>query len=108
MTASDSQTNAQAEALRNKLNRETSRMPWSELLRHFAGGNVIAVSNDLDLVEVALRFTNDDKALVAQWLAQQRIAKVSDSQAAAWLEADVSLWAVVVRPWVLVQLEKPA
>jgi hypothetical protein len=96
----------QNEQLRLKLNMETSRMPWQELLRYFAGGSVIAVSDDLDLVEVALRITKDDKAAVAQWLAEKRLGQVTDEQAAAWLEADAALWTVVVRPWVLVQLNK--
>lgn len=104
MTTSDQQ-NA---LLRAKLNQETSKMPWQELLRHFAAGTVIAVSGELDLIDVAACFTNDDKASVAQWLSDNRVAKVSDAQAAAWLDADISLWTVVVRPWVLVQPEKAA
>ena len=71
-----------------------------------SGGTVIAVSDQLDLVEVALRITQDDKAAVAQWMAENRVGKVSDQQAAAWLEADALLWTVVVRPWILVQQEK--
>jgi len=94
--------------LRVKLNQETSQMPWAELLRHFAAGSVIAVSNDLDLIDVAVCISNDDKTAVAQWMAEHRVAKVSDVQAAAWLEANAALWAVVVSPWILVQQEKPS
>lgn len=94
-------------ALRAKINGETSRMPWRELLRFFASGGVIVVDDTLDLVEVALRFANDDKPAVAGWLDSKRIARVSDQQASDWLAADLSLWAVVVKPWILVQLEKP-
>ncbi|MES2535801.1 MAG: DUF2288 domain-containing protein [Pseudomonadota bacterium] len=93
--------------LRDKINRETSRMAWTELLRHFAAGTVIVVSDDLDLVDVAVHMSNDDHAAVAQWLSENRIGKVSDAQAQEWLEADLALWAVVVRPWILVQREKP-
>jgi hypothetical protein len=93
--------------LRDKINRETSRMPWTELLRHFAAGTVIVVSDDLDLVDVAVHMSKDDHAAVAQWLSESRIGKVSDAQAQEWLEADLALWAVVVRPWILVQREKP-
>ena len=90
-----------------KLNMETSQIGWQELLRYFAGGLVIVVADDLDLVDVAARFTIDDKAAVEQWLNEGRIAKVTDAQAAAWLEADALLWTVVARPWVLVQEKKP-
>jgi len=94
------------ELLRAKLNLETSQLPWKELLRYFAAGMVIVVSSELDLIEVALRISNDDKNTVAQWLKERQVAKVSDAQASAWLEADASLWTVVVKPWILVQAQK--
>jgi len=93
--------------LHAKLNMETSQIAWSELLRYFAGGLVIVVSNDLDLVDVAARFSIDDKTAVEQWLNAGKIVKASDDQAKAWLDADTLLWTVVARPWVLVQEQKP-
>ncbi|OGB24582.1 MAG: hypothetical protein A3I66_13925 [Burkholderiales bacterium RIFCSPLOWO2_02_FULL_57_36] len=99
MTASDKQN----DLLRAKLNLETSRMRWKELLRYFAAGTVIAVSDELDLIDVAACISADDTASVAQWMSEKRVEKVSDAQAAAWLEADAALWAVVVKPWILVQ-----
>ncbi len=100
------QKNLPDDVLREKLNRETSTMEWTELLRHFAAGTVVAVSDALDLVEVAVRFTKDDKQAVMQWMEARHIEKVSDAQAQAWLDAEAVLWTVVVRPWVLVQLKK--
>jgi len=94
------------DALRAKLNGETARMAWKALDRFFASGAVIAVSSDLDLVEVAYCVASDDKDAVAKWMAENRIARVSDAQASAWLEADVALWTVVVKPWILVQQDK--
>lgn len=96
----------QGDLLRAKINGETSRMKWTELLRFFASGAVIAVRDGTDLIEVAARIAGDDKEAVAQWLADGSIVKVSDEQARAWLDADAALWAVVVKPWVLVQQEK--
>ena len=32
-----------------------------------------------------------------------QVAQVSDTQALEWLEADTLMWAVVVKPWILVQ-----
>jgi hypothetical protein len=89
--------------LRASLNLETSRIAWKELLRFFAAGTVIAVGEDLDLIEVAVEISNDNAAQIAQWLSQGKIGKVSDAQAKTWLETDTTLWAVVVRPWILVQ-----
>ncbi|MBZ0104995.1 MAG: DUF2288 domain-containing protein [Sulfuricella denitrificans] len=91
------------EILRAKINLETSRIAWKELLRFFASGTVITVSPELDLVEVATRISADDKVPVGQWLSSGKIARVSDDQARAWLESDAVLWSVVVKPWILVQ-----
>ena len=100
-------TTQPTELLRAQLNGETARFQWKELQRFFAAGTVIAVSDELDLVEVAVRIASDDKHTVAQWMAEGRVGKVSDAQASAWLDADAALWTVVVKPWILVQQEKP-
>ena len=92
--------------LHDKINRETARVRWSELDRHFASGAVIWVSPDLDLVEVALRIAHDDKAHVSRWMSEGKIAKVSDAQALSWQAADTTLWASVVSPFVLVQPDR--
>jgi hypothetical protein len=96
-----------ADALRLKLNHETARMHWEELQRFFAAGLVVVVDNTLDLIEVAVAFTNDDRPAVEAWMGQQKVAKASDADAAAWLAQSAQLWTVVVRPWILVQKEKP-
>ncbi len=92
--------------LRAKVNRETARLPWNELEKHFAGGTVVFVSDDLDLVDVAVRISHDDKEHIVQWMAEGKIAKVSDQQAQGWLACDASLWTAVVSPFILVQQEK--
>lgn len=86
-----------------KVNLETSSIPWAELQRFFAAGLAISVADDLDLVEVAYQFSRDNKIQVEQWLAAGRIGHVSDQQAGHWIVENASVWAVVVRPWVLVQ-----
>ena len=93
--------------LRARLNGETARFQWKELQRFFAAGSVIAVADGLDLVEVALRVATDDTPMIAQWMEEGRVGKASDAQAQAWLEQDAALWTVVVKPWILVQQEKP-
>lgn len=92
--------------LHDKINRETGRIKWSELQRHFASGSVIWVSEALDLIDVALRVAHDDRESVARWMNEGSVAKVSDAQAQGWLDADEVLWASVVSPFVLVQAEK--
>jgi hypothetical protein len=92
--------------LRLKINRETARLPWTELLKHFAAGNVVWVANSLDLVDVAVRVSHDDKANISQWMNAGLLARVSDEQAQGWLDANAQLWAVVVSPFILVQQDK--
>ncbi len=88
---------------RAKVNLETSRIAWQELQRFFASGVVIFVSPELDLVDVGYQFSQDNKQQVERWLLADKIGKVSDAQAAIWLEGETEMWAVVVSPWVLVQ-----
>ncbi len=94
------------EILRAKLNLETGRLPWQALQRYFAMGNTVAVAPALDLVEVGVEFTEDNRDRVAGWLESGEVVPVSDEQARQWLDRDVELWCLVVRPWVLVQ-DKP-
>lgn len=88
---------------KEKVNLETSKIAWQELQRFFASGTAVFVASPLDLVDVAYQFSIDNKDQVAQWLQNNQIALVSDQQALEWLEADSEVWAVVVKPWILVQ-----
>lgn len=88
---------------RININLETSRIAWKELQRYFAAGATIFVSDTLDLVDVALQISRDNRPQVAQWMETGQIARVTDAQALAWYEADAEVWAVVARPYVLVQ-----
>ena len=94
------------DSLRLKLNAETARMPWHDLQRFFAAGLVVVVADSLDLIEVAVAFTTDDKATVEAWMRLQEVARATDAQAERWHAEDPQLWTVVVRPWILVQRQK--
>ena len=89
--------------LRAKLNAETGKLAWTELERHFARGVVIKVSGVLDLVDVALAVSRDDKAAVERYLADGGIARASTEDALAWHQQQSVFWAVVTAPWVLIQ-----
>lgn len=91
---------------RAELNQETAQIAWRELQRYFASGATFFVDAGMDLVDVALQISQDNAPQVQQWLQEGHIAPVSDEQARAWYEADALVWAVVVRPYVLVQAER--
>ncbi len=94
------------EELRIKINMETARLPWAELQRHFAQGTVIYVSEELDLIDVGVRVSHDDKESIARWMAEGKIGKVTDIQAQTWAQSDAQLWTSVISPFILVQPEK--
>ena len=91
------------ELKRGKIVSETARIPWTDLQRHFAGGRVLFVDHRLDLVDAAYAVQDDDLPQVTAWTERGMLAPVSDQQAREWFEQDALLWAVVIKPWVLVQ-----
>lgn len=91
------------EIARAKINGETAQLSWGDLALFFARGIVIHVAPQLDLVDVALTFSEDDKSAVNQWMQAGQVGKLDDAVAADWAKRNPELWAVVVAPWVLVQ-----
>ena len=86
-----------------RINAETAKIKWHELQRFFAQGIALAVDPKLDLVDVAVHMQQDNKTVIESWLEQGYLAPVTDEQATNWLATDLTVWSVVVRPWVLVQ-----
>lgn len=91
------------ELVRAKINTETAKIPWRELQRFFAAGKVMHVAGELDLVDAAFALQQDDVDQVKIWTDRFQLFPVSDDQARRWVDEDATLWAVVVKPWVLVQ-----
>jgi hypothetical protein len=88
---------------RAKINGEIAKMPWLELQRFFAAGNVMWVGSALDLLNVAYAIHLDNVDQVKTWTDNQQLAAVTNDQAKCWVETDATLWTAVVKPWVLVQ-----
>ena len=95
---------SQEDLTKEKVNQETSKIAWSELQRFFASGLAVSVGPKMDLVEVANAFAKDNKAKVEHWMQNQKLHLVTDQQAALWIKNDALMWAVVIKPWVLVQV----
>ncbi|MFA5678596.1 MAG: DUF2288 domain-containing protein [Pseudomonas sp.] len=82
----------------------TAQIEWKDLEPHFARGELLVVASGLDLVEVAQALIDDDSAAVQGWMQQSQFGAATDEQAADWHQRNPdTLWAVVIRPWVLVQ-----
>lgn len=103
MSTTDKTALQPEEEVRIRIISETAKIPWKDLMRFFAQGVVIMVKPGLDLVDVACEVTADNQELVKSWMEAADLSRVSDDQAREWLAADALMWAVVVKPWVLVQ-----
>lgn len=108
MSKRDRQPDARAdvndpESVESKLNRETARIAWQEIMPFFARGVLINVDPELDLVAVAAAFTKDRQDRVKEWMDAALLERANDSHARRWEENQPEFWAVVVAPWVLVQ-----
>jgi hypothetical protein len=106
MSETDKAVSDEESLARAKLVSETAKIPWQDLQRFFANGTAVFVAPELDLVEAAYQLSVDNAAQVKQWQADGVLDAVTDRLAIEWLEKDMLVWSVVVRPWVLVQAIK--
>ncbi len=97
-------TKAEQEKLQYaRINMETAQIGWKELERFFAGGRLISVKDSVDMIRVAQLMEADEVPAIQAMLDKKEIERVTDEQAKIWAESDPLLWAVVVKPWILVQ-----
>ncbi|WP_323814237.1 DUF2288 domain-containing protein [Cellvibrio sp. NN19] len=89
--------------IEQQINLQTAQIRWHELQRFFASGNAIAVDASLDLTHVAAQIVADNAAQIKDWMEAGLVDAVKDTQAQQWYEQDALVWAVVIKPWVLVQ-----
>lgn len=99
----ENDSNEKPEEILSRLNSETSKTFWIELLSFFAKGMVIHVSHNLDLIEVVYQLSKDNKKQIEEWMENKLISKVTDELATTWHENNMLVWTVVIKPWVLVQ-----
>ncbi|OWL91124.1 DUF2288 domain-containing protein [Halopseudomonas aestusnigri] len=82
----------------------TAQIEWKVLEPHFARGDLLAVDAALDLVQVAAAMMEDNSEAIKGWMDAGQLQVATDSCAADWAARNPdTLWAVVIRPWVLVQ-----
>jgi hypothetical protein len=91
-----------------ELNQETSKISWLEMQKFFAAGMTFAVAEHLDLLDSVAEIAMDNKSQLAAWMDNGDVARVSDEQAGLWFEQQNSVWAVVLAPYVFVQVVKDA
>jgi len=88
---------------KDSINLETAKIAWKDLEVYFAGGNIISVSPELDLTNVALQITQDNAEQLKDWMNSGMIDAVTDEQAKEYADTEATVWAVVIKPWILTQ-----
>lgn len=86
-----------------RINMETAKISWKDLERFFAGGRLISVIESIDMIRVAQLMEADDVNAIQTMIEKREIERLTDEQAKIWADANPELWAVVVKPWILVQ-----
>ena len=86
-----------------KIHAETARTRWQDIALFYAKGQMIHVSETLDLIDVAHRLSIDDNEQIEQWINADLLQRGFDELAKTWADSEEELWTVVVKPWVLVQ-----
>ena len=64
----ENESNEKPEEILSRLNSETSKTFWIELLPFFAKGMVVHVSHNLDLIEVAYQLSKDNRKQIEDYL----------------------------------------
>lgn len=90
--------------IKQRLNLQTGKIAWHELARFFAAGKAIFVDSSLDLIDVAAAMHDDEAIKIKTFMEKQLLGPVDDARASLWSDQNIELWAVVVSPWVLVQV----
>ena len=98
-----SEFSADERSLLENLHMETAKMSWLELQPFFAKGSVLVIDRTLDLVQIAVDFSEDNADKLSQHINKNLISPPSNDLARNWYNRDETLWAVVVSPFVLVQ-----
>jgi hypothetical protein len=50
--------------------------------------------------------TEDNAQAIKQWMEDNQLMPTTDQQAQEWQTQDSELWAAVIKPWILVQVNQ--
>lgn len=92
--------------LRAKLESSVGPVFYSDMAAHIRRGGLLVVASELALVDAAIAIARDDSAAVAGWLDQALLRRPTPAEVAEWEKTEgMNFAAVVVQPFVLVQLQ---
>jgi hypothetical protein len=77
---------------------------WHDLKQHLERDAIILVDSNLDLNDVALKVSQDQTAIVQDWITRNLLGKPTLEQINAWNEMPAKEFSfLIVQPYVLVQ-----
>ena len=93
------------QTLREKIASEIQVVAWDAFEDHLKRSALILVGCDLDLVDVAWAISEDQAAIVSEWIETDSIRKPSEEEIATYQkEAEIEFRFVIVQPFVLAQV----
>lgn len=89
--------------LRQELEQSTARIRWSELKSDILKDVIILVSNDLNLIDVALACALDQKEAFENWLNQGKVIKTGATHHNAWAQRNPVFECCMTKPFIFIQ-----
>ena len=90
--------------LKKRLQEDITSISWQEILPHAKRDAVFIIDRQLDLLEVAEAIALDHTSLVSNWIAEQLIAKPSQTQLNTWnTHPETQFTTAIVQPFVIIQ-----
>ena len=90
-------------SIQDSIKRDMAEISWAELKVRCPQDALILVSNDLDLVEVAVAIAEDNTEQVSDWMENGQIKQTSDKEVSHWDQKEPIFLGAYVTPFVLVQ-----
>ena len=90
--------------LKKRIQEDIASISWQEILPHAKRDAVFVINEQLDLLEVAEAIALDNTSLVSNWIAEQLIAKPSNTQLTHWnSNPETQFTTAIVQPFVIIQ-----
>ena len=88
---------------REELLQECAPIAYKEIESFFARGMLVLVSEDTDIIDVALIIQADNTNQLEKLIKQGQVIRVHDDHAIRWNQENTQLMAITAVPWLLVQ-----
>ncbi len=94
------------QTLREKLEEELDTTDWDALLPHHERGALVLVSEELALLDVAVKVAEGNLQQVQAWMTSGHLTKPTAAQIQTWSQSKQTPFQfLIVQPWVFAQLK---